>query len=252
MRILKQGWRSRWGKLDSRSVSTEETTGHPGGLLETVEIATGPEPSAAVVWLHGLGADGHDFEPLVPELALAGTGAVRVVFPHAPGRPVPINGGMPMRAWYDIVGSDRQSPQDEPGIRASAALVETLIRREQDRGIPAGRILLAGFSQGGAIALHLGLRFGAALAGILALSTYLPLHETLTAEQSEANAATPVFMAHGILDPVVPLYLGESSANRLSQGGWPVTWRTYTMPHAVCPEEIADISRFLTDRLRTA
>ncbi len=225
---------------------------NPDGLLDTVEIETGPEPSAAVVWLHGLGADGHDFEPLVPELALGGAGPVRFVFPHAPVRPVTINGGMPMRAWYDIMGIDRQSPQDEPGIRASAKLVEALIRREQERGIPAGRIVLAGFSQGGAIALHLGLRFGEALAGILALSTYLPLHETLEGERSEANARTPVFMAHGILDPVVPLYLGESSANRLSQGGWPISWRTYTMPHAVCPEEISDISGFLADRFRPA
>jgi len=226
--------------------------GNPDGLLDTVEIETGPEPSAAVVWLHGLGADGHDFEPLVPELALGGAGPVRFVFPHAPVRPVTINGGMPMRAWYDIIGIDRQSPQDEAGIRASAKLVEALIRREQQRGIPAGRIVLAGFSQGGAIALHLGLRFGDALAGILALSTYLPLHETLEGERSEANARTAVFMAHGILDPVVPLYLGESSANRLSQGGWPITWRTYTMPHAVCPEEISDISGFLADRFRPA
>ncbi len=159
------------------------------------------------------------------------------------------NGGMPMRAWYDIIGIDRESPQDEAGIRASAQKVARLIRRENDRGIPAERIVLAGFSQGGAVALHLGLRLAERLAGIVALSTYLPLHPTLQDEHSEANAQTPLFMAHGILDPVVPLYLGESSANRLVQGGWPVTWRTYTMPHAVCPDEIRDISGFLADRL---
>ena len=142
--------------------------------LETVELNTGPDPRAAVIWLHGLGADGHDFEPIVPELVLPEGPALRFVFPHAPVRPVTINGGMPMRAWYDIIGIDRESPQDEPGIRASAQKVDQLIRRETARGIPASRIVLAGFSQGGAVALHLGLRFEQRLAGILALSTYLP------------------------------------------------------------------------------
>jgi phospholipase/carboxylesterase len=233
-------------------VNSNQSDTPPVDRLETVELETGPSPSAAVIWLHGLGADGHDFEPIVPELQLAGAGAVRFVFPHAPVRPVTINGGMPMRAWYDIMGIDRESPQDEAGIRASARKVDALIRREVERGIPAHRIVLAGFSQGGAVALHLGLRFDERLAGILALSTYLPLHESLRDEHSAANAETPLFMAHGILDPVVPLYLGESSANRLVQGGWPVTWRTYTMPHAVCPEEIRDISGFLADRLASA
>ena len=249
MRIVKQDWRRGQSQLDSAPVNSDQTNTPPGDLLETVGLETGRSPSAAVIWLHGLGADGHDFEPIVPELRLGGAGSVRFVFPHAPVRPVTINGGMPMRAWYDIIGIDRESPQDEAGIRASAEKVEKLIRREIVRGIPADRIVLAGFSQGGAVALHLGLRFGERLAGILALSTYLPLHEALDDEHSESNASTPLFMAHGILDPVVPLYLGESSANRLVQGGWPVTWRTYTMPHAVCPEEIRDISGFLADRL---
>ena len=252
MRIVIQDWQPGQSQLDSAPVNSDENDTPPGGLLETVELETGPSPTAAVIWLHGLGADGHDFEPIVPELHLGAAGPVRFVFPHAPVRPVTINGGMPMRAWYDIIGIDRESPQDEPGIRASAQKVEIMIRREIGRGIPANRIILAGFSQGGAIALHLGLRFGESLAGIMALSTYLPLHESLGDEHSEANAATPLFMAHGILDPVVPLYLGESSANRLVQGGWPVTWRTYTMPHAVCPDEIRDISGFLADRLAVA
>ncbi len=249
MRIEKQQWQPGQSQLDSATVKTDQSDPSSGDLLETVELETGPSPVAAVIWLHGLGADGHDFEPIVPELRLGGAGPVRFVFPHAPVRPVTINGGMPMRAWYDIIGIDRESPQDEAGIRASAQKVARLIRRETDRGIPAERIVLAGFSQGGAVALHLGLRLAERLAGIVALSTYLPLHQTLQDEHSEANAQTPLFMAHGILDPVVPLYLGESSANRLVQGGWPVTWRTYTMPHAVCPDEIRDISGFLADRL---
>ena len=212
-------------------------------MLDSIELTTGEAPRSAVIWLHGLGADGHDFEPIVPELRLEH--AVRFVFPHAPVRPVTINGGMAMRAWYDILGFDRNAKEDAAGIRASAAAVTELIDREIERGIPAERIALAGFSQGGAIALHTALREPRALAGVLALSTYLPLAGTLPTERSGANAAIRIFMAHGTEDPVLPLSLGESSRRALAALGYTVDWHAYPMPHSVCLEEINAIGAWL-------
>jgi phospholipase/carboxylesterase len=219
-------------------------------MLETVEISTGDEPAGSVIWLHGLGADGHDFEPVVPELRLPQDLPLRFVFPHAPIRPVTINAGMRMRAWYDIVAIDRSARQDEEGIRASAAATVELIERERQRGMAAARIVLAGFSQGGAIAIHAALRHPERLAGLIALSTWMPLGETLAAEASAANRDLPVFMAHGRQDPMVPVGLGEHTREALSAAGYPVEWHTYEMPHAVCPAEIADISAWLQARFR--
>jgi phospholipase/carboxylesterase len=214
-------------------------------VLETIEIETGPRPSAAVLWLHGLGADGHDFEPVVPELRLPEGLAVRFVFPHAPERPVTINMGMRMRAWYDILQLGG-GPEDEAGIRASQALLEALIARQ---GLPAERIVLAGFSQGGAIALQTGLRHAERLAGILALSTYLPLAATLGRERSAANQDVPVFMAHGRQDDLIPISRARLSREVLERFGYKVEWRDYPMPHAVCAEEIDDIGAWLRARL---
>ena len=211
-------------------------------LLEAIEIETGPSPRAAIIWLHGLGADGHDFEPIVPELEMPPAPAARFVFPHAPVQPVTINGGARMRAWYDVTNDGRQ---DAEGIRASQARVEALIARERSRGIAPGAIVLAGFSQGGAIALHTGLRHPERLAGILALSTYLPLPDTLEKEASQANRDVPIFMAHGTEDPVIPLSWAARSRDRLVSLGYAVESHDYPMPHSVCPEEIADISRWL-------
>jgi len=208
--------------------------------MQAVEINTGANPQASVIWLHGLGADGHDFEPIVPELEL--DRPVRFVFPHAPVRPVTINQGMRMRAWYDI----RQcgpGPEDEAGGRASQKLFEAMSAAERERGMRA--IVLAGFSQGGAIVLQTALRHGERLAGVLALSTYLPLHRTLEAERSAANREVPIFMAHGQYDDVIPLQRAEQSRQLLERLGHKVQWHTYPMPHSVCPEEIADISTFL-------
>ena len=212
------------------------------GLLETLEIETGPSPRAAVIWLHGLGADGHDFEPIVPELAMPAAPGARFVFPHAPLQPVAINGGAVMRAWYDVTGDGRQ---DEAGIRASQARVEALIARERARGIAARSIVLAGFSQGGAIALQTGLRHPERLAAILALSTYLPLPETLAQETSQTNRDVPIFMAHGTQDPTIPLSWATRSRDRLTALGYAVDWHGYPMPHSVCAEEIADIGLWL-------
>lgn len=211
--------------------------------LESVEIETGPTPQRAVIWLHGLGADGHDFVPIVPELGLKM--AVRFVFPHAPVRPVTLNQGHRMRAWYDIVGLDRRSAQDEAGIRASAALIDTLIERECARGIAADKIVLAGFSQGGAIALHAGLRRAVPLAGIMALSTYLPLEDALADEHVPAGVAVPIFMAHGTADPVLACAMGEHSRDVLQAMGYPVEWHAYPMGHQVCVEEIRAIGAWL-------
>ena len=216
---------------------------------ETVEIETGPNPSGSVIWLHGLGADGHDFEPIVPELRLPGSLALRFVFPHAPVRPVTINGGMSMRAWYDIFSLDRDGPVDEDGIRRSGVILDGLIRREQERGIDARRIVVAGFSQGGAIAIHSAQRFPDRLAGLMALSTYLPLHGYLAAEvldnEAAANKDLPIFMAHGSFDPVLPFQMGRSSADLLIESGFNVEWHDYPMAHAVCAEEIDDIRQWL-------
>lgn len=216
---------------------------------EVVLAPDGAAPTAGVIWLHGLGADGHDFVPIVPELRLPARPAVRFVFPHAPVRPVTINGGMRMRAWYDIVSLSEAGPPDEAGIRESAALLERRIRREVDLGVPAGRIVVAGFSQGGAIALHGALRHTERLAGVLALSTYLPLHQRLDAEAAPANRDTPILMCHGRDDPVLPMALGVMSRDWLRARGYPVEWKEYPMQHQVCMEEMADISAWLQARL---
>ncbi len=214
--------------------------------LQQVELATGAEPRGTVIWMHGLGADGWDFVPIVRELPLAEDLELRFVFPHAPVRPVTINGGQEMRAWYDIRQNDIARLPDEAGIRESQALVEALIARETQRGIPAERIVLAGFSQGGAIALQTGLRHREKLAGIVALSTYLPLQESLDAEAGPANKATPIFMAHGTQDPVIPVQLADASRKALDQRGYRIDWQVWPIPHAVCAEEVAAIGEYLT------
>ena len=212
-------------------------------MLDAIEITTGANPRLAVLWLHGLGADGHDFEPIVPELGLSVP--VRFVFPHAPVRPVTINGGMAMRAWYDILGFDRRAREDAAGIRASAAAVTELVDREIERGMSSDRIVLAGFSQGGAIALHTALREPRPLAGVLALSTYLPLAATLASERSAANARLPLFMAHGTDDGVLPLQLAETARGALEALGYAVEWHAYPMAHSVCMEEIGAIGAWV-------
>ncbi|MDP2000101.1 MAG: carboxylesterase [Rhodoferax sp.] len=214
-------------------------------LLPRIEIESAPQPTAAVIWLHGLGADGNDFAGLVPELNLSACPPIRFVFPHAPSMPVTINGGYVMPAWYDIRGTDLVSRQDDAGIRQSASAIEALIELEASRGIPYENIVLAGFSQGCAMALHTGLRFKHRLAGIMALSGYLPLADTFTAERHPANANAPIFMAHGSMDPVVVPARGESSRDLLSSLGYKVQWHTYPMQHSVHPREIADIAVFL-------
>ncbi len=214
--------------------------------LECVEIETAPQPRHAVIWLHGLGADGHDFEPIVPQLVRPGWPPLRFMFPHAPVRPITLNNGLPMRAWYDIAGFDLSQRQDEPGIRTSVGAVGALIAREVERGVPASNIVLAGFSQGGAVALASGLRHTRRLAGIVALSTYLPIVDRTTAERHAANAATPIFMAHGAFDPVVPQVLGERSRDQLRAWGFRVDWHSYPMAHQVCPPEIEDLAAFMT------
>lgn len=218
-------------------------------IPETVEIESAAAPDGSVIWLHGLGADGHDFEAIVPELGLAGRLDLRFVFPHAPVRPVTINGGMSMRAWYDILTLDRGGPQDEAGIRASSELLVQLLEREHERGIPYEKIVLAGFSQGGAIALHTALRFAKRLAGLMALSTYLPLQNTIAAEVVNNAAAQsrdlPIFIAHGTLDPMLPLALGQHTLEVLRAAGYNAQWHDYPMAHAVCAEEIAHIRDWL-------
>ena len=211
--------------------------------MDTIELATGRNPQAAVIWLHGLGADGHDFEPIVPELGLAQ--AVRFVFPNAPVRPVTINAGMRMRAWYDIFQLGR-GPEDEAGVRASQRLLEDLIAREKGRGIAPARIVLAGFSQGGAVVLQTALRYRERLAGVLALSTYLPLARTLEAERSAVNQDLPIFMAHGRFDDIIPIERAQASRKHLEALGYAVEWHEYPMPHSVCAPEIAEIAAFLT------
>lgn len=218
-------------------------------MLETVEIETGPAPSAAVVWLHGLGADGHDFEPIVPQLAWPGAPDIRYVFPHAPVRPVTINGGMPMRAWYDILSLTSARGNDRDGIVHSVNAVAGLVRREIEKGIPPDRVLLAGFSQGGAIALQLALRYPESLAGVIALSSYLLFEDKLAEQQHPANAALPAFVGHGSDDPVVPFTLGQEAARKLEELGHPVEWHSYPMVHAVCPEEIGHLAAWMRIRL---
>ena len=214
-------------------------------LLPHIELATGADPVGTVIWMHGLGADGWDFVPIVRELPLPEDLALRFIFPHAPLRPVTINNGMEMRAWYDIKMSDIARLPDEGGIRESQAGIERLIAREHDRGIEGTRIVLAGFSQGGAIALQTGLRHANRLGGIVALSTYLPLEASLEAEASSANRATRVFMAHGTEDPIIPIQLAEMSRATLENRGYDVEWHTWPMPHSVCGPELEAISAFL-------
>ena len=218
-------------------------------LPETVEVNTGARAQGSVIWLHGLGADGHDFEAIVPELGVADQLSLRFVFPHAPMRPVTINGGMTMRAWYDILTLERGGPQDEAGIRESGRVLELLIEREHQRDIPHGKIVLAGFSQGGAIALHTALRYPHRLAGLMALSTWLPLQDSFDTEVVDNTRAQsqelPVFMAHGSFDPMLPMALGQQSCETLEKAGYAVEWHDYPMAHAVCAEEIADIRNWL-------
>jgi phospholipase/carboxylesterase len=214
---------------------------------ETIEIETGAAPRASVIWLHGLGADGHDFEPIVPELELPPTLPVRFVFPHAPVQAVTINGGARMRAWYDVYNLEGVRREDETGVRASQARVEALIAREKARGVAAPRIVLAGFSQGGAIALQTGLRHPERLAGIMALSTYLPLAGSVAKEASAVNRDVPIFMAHGVYDDLIPLARAAASRDALVAAGYRVEWHEYRMQHAVCGEEIADVARWLRD-----
>ncbi len=216
--------------------------------LETLEFDPETPAEASVIWLHGLGADAHDFEPLVPGLQGAISRPTRFVLPNAPTRPVTINGGLPMRAWFDVTGMEFDGGQDAEGIRESARALEVLIRREIDRGLDAGRIVVAGFSQGGAIVLHTALRFPQRLAGVLALSTYVPLAESLDAEAGEAARQTPIFMAHGTVDPIIPYARGEVSRQLLVDHGYEVEWHKYTMPHTVCPEEESDVAGWL-DRI---
>ncbi len=215
-------------------------------LLECVEREPSAPARSSVIWLHGLGADGHDFEPIVPELGLAEDLAVRFIFPHAPERAVTINGGMVMRAWYDILGMDIRRDEDIEGLRTSETQVRALVEREVSRGVSEERIVLAGFSQGGAIALQTGVRHPRRLAGIMALSTYLTLPEQLESEASPANGDCPIFMAHGTHDPVVPYEGGQLSRQALEAQGYEIEWREYPMQHSVCAEEIADISSWLT------
>ena len=214
-------------------------------LLDNIEIETAPNPTIAVVWLHGLGADGNDFVPLVRELDLTGLPGIRFVFPHANTMPVTINGGYVMRSWYDIVATDLTRREDEGGLRASQLQVEALIAREKARGIPASRIILAGFSQGCAMTLQTGLRHPEKLAGMLCLSGYLPLSSVAGAERSEASLATPIFMAHGVQDPVVPFARAEESRKVVEALGYQVEWHAYPMQHTLCLEEVQAISKWM-------
>jgi phospholipase/carboxylesterase len=220
-------------------------------LPDCVEVVAGGQqldasPVASIIWLHGLGADGHDFESIVPELAL--NKAIRFVFPHAPVRPVTLNGGMLMRAWYDLSAIGRERPRDDAGIEESRQIVNQLISREKARGIESHHIIVAGFSQGGAIALYAGLHYPEPLGGIVGLSTYLHTADSLD-KATEANANTPIFMAHGTRDPVVELAVGERSRDILNAQGYSIDWHTYPMPHTICPEEIAALRHWLMQRL---
>jgi phospholipase/carboxylesterase len=226
-----------------------DTASAAADRLDAIEHETGPNPAWSVLWLHGLGADGHDFAPIVPELVRRDWPALRFVFPHAPVRAVTINGGARMRAWYDILDMNLANRADESGVDASVRQVEALIAREEARGIPASRILLAGFSQGGAIALACALRRASPLGGVIALSTYLPMPQRLVGEATPAARGQPVFMAHGQYDPVVPYVGGEASARLLRDLGLPVDWHAYPMAHQVCGEEIRDLGDWISTRL---
>jgi phospholipase/carboxylesterase len=220
-------------------------------MLETVEQATKPRVAWSVLWLHGLGADGHDFAPIVPELVRPDWPGIRFVFPHAPMRPVTLNGGMRMRAWYDLKSLSAEDRADEEGLRESMREVEALIARERDRGVPPERQLLVGFSMGGALALASGLRREARLAGIAALSSYLPLASQTAAEMTAGGKATPVFMGHGSQDPVVLPAWGTRSRDALKELGVAVEWHSYPMPHSVCPEEIRDLGNWMESRFQS-
>jgi phospholipase/carboxylesterase len=211
---------------------------------DTVEVTTGENPTGSVIWLHGLGADGHDFEPIVPELRLPEGLSLRFVFPHAPVQPVTVNGGMAMRSWYDILSFDSEGRADREGLLKSSAVLDDLITTEIKRGIEPDKIVIAGFSQGGAVAIHTALQTQHPIAGLMALSTYMALPED--AKTAISRRDLPIFMAHGVLDPVLQLDWGRNSANRLTENGYTVDWHEYSMAHAVCPEEIADISQWLT------
>jgi len=220
------------------------TSNHDAVIIEPAEAHC-----ASIIWLHGLGADGHDFESIVPELQLPDRLGIRYLFPHAPVRPVTINGGMPMRAWYDVRAQDLRTQEDAESIVASSGLLTGYIDAEIAHGIPACRIVIAGFSQGGAIALHTGLRYPQGLAGILALSTYLPLPERLPDEAHAGNTGTAIMMAHGTFDPVIPVHQGRHSCELLKQAGYTVSWHEYRMEHSVCLEEIREMSTWLRERL---
>jgi phospholipase/carboxylesterase len=220
-------------------------TGTAKAVLETIDIETGPGPRTSIIWLHGLGADGNDFVPVAQELDLAAAGPVRFVFPHAPVMPVTINGGYRMRAWYDVLAGDLRQRQDEQGLRRSQAQVEEVIAREKERGTPANRIVLAGFSQGCAMVLLTGLRHAERLAGIVGMSGYLPLADMTDRERTDANRLTPIFLAHGTMDPIVPLEASEMSRDALAALGYDVQWHSYPMPHSVCMEEIRDLNAWL-------
>jgi phospholipase/carboxylesterase len=222
----------------------------PAPTLECVELQTHPQPTASIIWLHGLGADGFDFVPIVRALQELGSPAARYVFPHAPTRPVTINGGQVMRAWYDIRGAQIDRHEDESGIRQSQARIEALIEREQQRGFARSRIALAGFSQGGAMTLQVGLRQREALAAMVVLSAYLPLSASVSAEQAAEARATPIFMAHGTDDSVVPLGRGRASRDALVAMGYRVQWHEYAIPHSVSHEEVEDLARFLGEALK--
>jgi len=219
-------------------------------LLDCLEIETAPNPTHAVIWMHGLGADNQDFAPLVTDLGLTNSPAVRFIFPNAPVRPVTVNGGFPMRAWYDILAPDLVRREDAKGLQDSQCAIQALIARENARGIAAQHIVLAGFSQGCALTLQTGLRHPQTLAGLIGLSGYLPLAERLAGEAHPANQRTPIFLAHGTLDPVVALPRAESARDVLRAHGYAVDWQTYPMPHSVCPQEVQDIARFLQTVLR--
>ncbi|WP_426208971.1 alpha/beta hydrolase [Massilia sp. TWP1-3-3] len=214
-------------------------------LLDNIEVESAPNPTVAIIWMHGLGADGNDFVPLVKELDLAGLPAIRFVFPHAQTMPVTVNGGYVMRAWYDIMGQDLVKREDEKGLRASQLQVEALIAREKERGIPAGRIILAGFSQGCAMALQTGLRHPEKLAGLMCLSGYVPLAANLSNERHDASVATPIFMVHGVQDGVIPIARAEQSRDLLKALGYQVEWHEYMMQHSLCQEEVDDIGAWL-------
>lgn len=234
----------------NKSPTKKKATPDMSNLLETIELESAPQPTVAIIWMHGLGADANDFVPIVKELDLRDCPAIRFVFPNAPTMPVTINGGYVMRAWYDILGTDIAKREDEKGLRSSQTEIEKLIAREIARGIPANRIILAGFSQGCAMTLQTGLRYPEKLAGLLCLSGYVPLRDVVATERSVANQHTPIFLAHGRADPVIHIQRAEQSRDLLKEMGYPVAWHEYMMQHSVCQEEIDDIGNWLRSVLK--